>query len=154
MLGVEAAQGRIFNRQDLIDPCTVVLSHQFWQKRLGGMPDMGGKSLVLNNTPCTVAGIMPKTFSFYPKQTQLWTLITPTSDFAKSPWDKNVAVFGLLRTGVSRTSAQAELTALQNRIIHEEPELENLKPEPSVQDLQRELTWLTGRNLRTSLIVL
>jgi putative ABC transport system permease protein len=154
MLGVQAAQGRTFDGQDLSNSCTVVLSHQFWQERLAGTPYIVGDNLVLNDTPCTVAGIMPKPFSFYPKQTQLWTLITPTSDFSKHPWGKNVAVFGLLKQGVSRGNAKAELTTLQNRIIHQEPELENLKPEPDVQDLQRELTWLTGRNLRRSLIIL
>ncbi|MGH9447504.1 MAG: ABC transporter permease, partial [Terriglobia bacterium] len=154
LLGVHAAQGRTFEAGDLQNPCTVVLAHGFWQERLGGAPGWVGKSLILNGAACTVVGVMPKDFSFYPKQTQLWTLITPSSDCAKHPWDSNAAVFGLLKPGVSRASAQAELAALENRIIGEEPRLAALKLQPDVLDLQWEFDWLTGRNLRSSLVIL
>ncbi len=154
LLGVHAAQGRTFEAGDLQNRCTVVLAHGFWQEPLGGARGWVGKSLILNGAACTVVGIMPKDFSFYPKQTQLWTLITPSSDCAKHPWDSNVAVFGLLKPGVSRASAQAELAALENRIIGEDPSLAALKLQPDVLDLQWEFDWLTGRNLRSSLVIL
>jgi predicted permease len=154
LLGVHAAEGRTFESGDLENSCTVVVSHRFWQDKLGGTPGWIGKSLMLNNTACTVVGIMPKDFSFYPKQTQLWTLITPNSNSAKHPWSTNVAVFGLLKPGVSRASAQAELTNLENRIIGEQPALAALHLQPDVLNLRWEFDWLTGRNLRTSLAVL
>lgn len=154
LLGIHAAQGRTFESVDLKSPCTVVLAHRFWQERLGGTPGWIGRSLTLNGTACTVVGVMPKDFSFYPKQTQLWTLITPSSDFAKHPWTSNVAVFGLLKPGVRRASAQAELTALENRISAENPGSAAMKLQPDVLDLQWEFDWLTGRNLRSSLIIL
>jgi predicted permease len=154
LLGIHAAQGRTFDAEDLKKPCTVVLAHRFWQEQLGGMPGWVGKSLILNNTACTVVGIMPRSFSFYPKQAQLWRLITPDSAFAKHPWDGNVAVFGLLKPGVSRASAQTQLKGLQDRIARENSSLAALKVEPDVLDLQWEFDWLTGRNLRSSLIIL
>jgi putative ABC transport system permease protein len=154
LLGVPAAQGRTFEPADLDSPCTVVLAHGFWQDRLGAQPGLVGSSLTLGEKSCTVVGIMPEDFSFYPKQTDLWTLITPVSDYAKHPWDWNVGVFGLLKPGVSRASAEAELTALQKSIIKESPEWEKLNYLPDVLDLQWEFNWLTGRNLQTSLILL
>jgi putative ABC transport system permease protein len=154
LLGVRAAQGRTFETEDLNNPCTVVLAHGFWQVTLGGGSDWIGKTLTLNGIACTVVGIMPKNFSFYPKQTQLWTLITPQSAFAKHPWDSNVAVFGLLKPGINRTRAQAELTTLEHRIIAENPSLLAMKLQPDVLDLQWEFDWLTGRNLRSSLFIL
>jgi putative ABC transport system permease protein len=154
MLGVHAAQGRTFGPQDLRNPCAVLLAHRFWEERLGGALGWVGRTLILNNTGCTVVGIMPKNFSFYPKQTELWKLITPESEFSADPWNKNVIVLGLLRRGVSRVGAQAELTALENRIIGEAPDLARLKPQPDVLDLQRAFTWLTGRELRSGLILL
>jgi len=154
MLGVSAAQGRTFESDDLKNPCTVVLSHQFWQQRLGGESGWVGKNLTLDGLNCTIAGVMPKDFSFYPKQTELWTLITPNSKFIRNPWGMPIGVFGLLKPGVSRAAAQAELAGIERRIIGEEPDLAAMKLEPSVLDLQSEFTWLTGRNLRRSLVVL
>ena len=154
MLGVPAAQGRTFESQDLQTPCTVVLAHQFWQQRLGGEPGWVGRNLTLDGINCTIAGIMPKDFSFYPKQTELWTLITPNSKLVQKPWDVPIGAFGLLKPGVSRAAAEAELASIEKRIIHEEPGLAALKTEPNVLDLQWEFTWLTGRNLRQGLIIL
>lgn len=154
MLGVSAAQGRTFTADDLKDPCTVVLSHQFWQERLGGETGWLGRSLTLDGMSCAIAGVMPKDFSFYPKQTELWTLITPGSKFAQKPWEMPIGVFGLLKPGVSRAAAAAELASIEKRIINEDPGWASLKPEPDVLDLQWEFTWLTGRNLRRSLFIL
>jgi predicted permease len=154
MLGVRAAQGRTFEAADLKSACTVVLSHSFWQKRLGSAPEWIGKSLTLDDRACTIVGVMPKDFSFYPKQTELWTLITPGSKFIDKPWDMPVLAFGLLRPGVSHPAAQADLAAIQSQIIAESPSFAAMKLEPVVEDLQSEFTWLTGRNLRRGLLIL
>jgi putative ABC transport system permease protein len=154
MLGVAAAQGRTFESSDLENPCTVVLAHQFWQERLGGERGWVGRNLALDGVNCTIAGIMPRDFSFYPKQAELWTLITPNSKFVQKPWDMPIGAFGLLKPGVSRAAAEAELAGIQKRIINENPGWAALKTEPNVLDLQWEFTWLTGRSLRQSLIIL
>ena len=110
MLGVPTAQGRTFETQDLNAPCTVVLAQRLLEgnKRLGGAPSWIGKSLTLDNRDCTILGVMPKNFSFYPKQTELWTLITPSGKLAQKPWDMPVLAFGLLKPGVDRPAAQAD----------------------------------------------
>jgi putative ABC transport system permease protein len=154
MLGVPPAQGRTFEPADLGNPCTVVLAHEFWQEQLGGEPNWVGRNLTLDGVDCTIAGIMPKDFSFYPKQTALWTLITPSSQFIQKPWDMPVGAFGLPKPGVSRAAAEAELAGIQKRIISENPDWAAMKLEPNVLDLQGEFTWLTGRNLRESIIIL
>jgi putative ABC transport system permease protein len=154
MLGVQAAEGRTFEPRDLGNPCTVVLAHHFWQDQLGGEPNWVGRNLKLDGVDCTIAGIMPKDFSFYPKQTELWTLIVPGSKFVQKPWDMPIGAFGLLKPGVSRAAAEAELAGIQRRIINENPDWAALKTEPNVLDLQGEFTWLTGRNLRQSLLIL
>lgn len=154
MLGVGAAQGRTFEAADVNSACTVVLAYPFWQEQLGGSQDWIGKSLTLNHQSCTIVGVMPEKFSFYPKQTKLWTLITSGSRFTQKPWDMPVLAFGLLKQGVSRSAAQAELASIQSRIITENPSLAAMKLEPLLADLQTEFTWLTGRNLRRGLIIL
>jgi putative ABC transport system permease protein len=82
-------------------------------------------------------------------------LIPLQGEYAKDPWNSMVGVVGVLAPGVSRASAEAELKALQARIINEAPPESVLrKAEPDVLDLQSEFVWLTGPNLRVSLIVL
>ena len=153
-LGVEAAEGRTFAPEDSKNNCTVVLSDAFWRGKLGG-GDIVGRTLTVNDESCLVAGIMPRDFSFYPKRTQVWMLIPPQGEFAKHPWGSVVGVVGLLAPGVTRASAEAELAALQARIISEAPAESVLRTaEPDVLGLQSEFVWLTGRNLRVSLIVL
>ncbi|HXT86894.1 MAG TPA: ABC transporter permease, partial [Verrucomicrobiae bacterium] len=153
-LGARAAEGRTFTTGDADSPCSAVLSDAFWRGRLGGQ-EIVGHTLTINDQRCKVVGIMPKDFSFYPKATQIWTLIQPQGDFAQHPWDSLVGVLGLLKLGVTRAAAEAELAALQSRIVAEAPP-NSIPPkaEPDVLDLQSEFIWLTGRNLRTSLIVL
>jgi len=128
-LGVEAAHGRTFAPEDSQNACTVVLSDAFWHGGLGAA-DIVGRTLTVNDESCLVVGIMPEDFSFYPKLTQLWMFIPPQGEYTKDPWNSMVGVVGLLAPGVTRASAEAEI------------------------DLQSEFVWLTGRNLRVSLIVL
>src|SRR5215510_4614944 len=156
LLGVPAAQGRTFEAQDLKMECAVVLSHGFWKDRLGGPPDIVGSNLRLDNKSCAVIGVMPKEFEFYPRQAQLWTLITPNSAFEREPWRLTIGVFGRLKTDVNDAGAQAELSLLHRQITRDAPiEFKSWSQyEPTVSELQSEFTWLAGRNLRTGLVVL
>jgi predicted permease len=156
LLGVQAAKGRTFESGDGNMACAVVLSHGFWKNRLGGAPEIVGSSLRLDDQACAVLGVMPETFEFYPRQAQLWSLITSQSLFEREPWKRSIGVFGRLKSGVSNAGAQAELSMLHQQIIRDAPiEFKSWGPfEPLVSDLQAEFTWLAGRNLRTGLMVL
>lgn len=156
MLGAEAQIGRTFGEIDLKNPCTLVLSYPYWQEKLGAPNDIVGQSLTVDHTSCAVIGVMPKDFIFYPKEANAWSLITPTGAFAQKPWDSMTGVFGLLRPGVTHAQAEAELNAMEKRILPEAPA--SLSPlssaMPIVLKLQDNFTWLAGRNLRTGLLVL
>jgi predicted permease len=155
MLGVSATIGHTFEQADLSEGCATVLSHAFWQNQLGAPADLVGQSLPLDQQECRVIGVMPKDFSFYPTQTALWVLITPDSPFVKDPWRSLTGVFGRLKPGISRASAESELEMLERNILPEAPaDLSLPQAVPVVLDLQSEFTWLAGRNLRTALIAL
>ena len=155
MLGVQAAQGRTFEPQDAGNGDIVVLSHHFWQSRLGGAPDIVGVSVMLDGRTCAVAGVMPEDFNFYPKQADLWVMITPDSAFARDPLNSIVIVFGRLRRGVSSEAARAELAALHQQVVDNSPHDSWVSQvEPVVNYLQEDFTWLAGRNLRTTLLIL
>ena len=156
MLGASAQSGRTFLPSDLQNPCTLVLSHHFWEQKLGSLRDIVGQSVKLGDTPCQIVGVMPSSFSFYPVATDLWSLITPASPYAKKPWETMTGAFGLLRPGVTHAAAEAELAAIQARVTPEAPpELSEMRTwQPVIIDLKSNFTWLAGRNLRTGLWVL
>ncbi|HEV2448304.1 MAG TPA: ADOP family duplicated permease [Candidatus Sulfopaludibacter sp.] len=156
LLGANAAIGRTFSSNDLGNACTVVLAHHFWEQKLGAPPNIAGHSLTLGKSSCEIVGVMPKSFAFYPVITDGWTLITPTSEFAQKPWHSMVGAFGLLKPGISRAAAEAELTAIQARVALEmPPDLKVMRDlTPDVLDLHSNFTWLAGRNLRKGLWML
>jgi predicted permease len=155
LLGIPAAHGRTFAPEDLQNGCTVVLAYSFWQNQLGSAPDIVASTLALNGKPCAVAGVMPKGFEFYPKQTELWTLITPQSEFSQNPLNSVVGIFGRLKPGVSLSSAEVELNALHERVVQQSPAGSWVAhTAPIVRDLREQFTWMAGRNLRTALLVL
>jgi predicted permease len=154
LLGASAERGRVFGPEDLQNGCTVVLAHSFWQTELGA-PGIVGAALALNGKPCTVAGVMPRGFDFYPKQTSLWTLITPDSQFSKEPVNSPVGIFGRLKPGVTMAGAERELVGLHHRVIQESPAGSWVAQiTPIVRDLREEFTWMAGRNLHTALLIL
>ncbi len=156
MLGSQALMGRTFSQTDLGNSCTLVLAYRFWQEKLGAPENIVGQSITVDRSTCVVVGVMPKDFSFYPKEANAWSLITPASEYVQKPWDSMTGVFGRLKPGVTRTQAEAELNAIEKRILPEAPaSLALLKTSmPDVLDLHDEFTWLAGRNLRAGLWVL
>jgi putative ABC transport system permease protein len=65
VLGVRAAMGRLFTPADDHRGCPApgaVVSHAFWQRELGGAPDVVGRSITLNGFAFDVIGVTPPSF--------------------------------------------------------------------------------------------
>jgi predicted permease len=146
MLGVSAARGRTFEHGDLGRGCSVVLSDSFWRNTLAADAGIVGQSLDLSHRACTVIGIMPARFEFYPRQTQLWMLFTPDDPRPREHF--LVITFGRLKPGVTAAQAQAELAALHKQIRQPDWQRDFT---PAIDRLQDEFTFLAGRNLRATL---
>ena len=67
MLGVAPMIGRTFTADDPARGCSVVLSHRFWANTLGANGRIVGQTITLDRRPCTVVGVMPAGFAFYPE---------------------------------------------------------------------------------------
>jgi putative ABC transport system permease protein len=85
-VGVSPLFGRGFSRNDDRGDAApvVVISYGFWQRRLGGMRDVIGRTINLQGTPTTVVGVMPSGF-WFPRgdRAEFWTnlrLSTPQCD--------------------------------------------------------------------------
>lgn len=145
-LGVRAALGRTFTQDDDRRGCAVVLSHAFWTTALGGDTTIVGQDLTLDRQSCTVIGVMPSTFAFYPPETHLWILLGKNYQLPRDA----VAIVARLKPGVTREQAQAEVLALY-RAAHPSGFWHEF--EPRVYDLHGEFTFLASRTLRLTLIV-
>ena len=149
VLGVSAARGRTFEHSDMTRGCSVVLADSFWRTTLASDPNITGKTLDLDHRACTVLGVIPATFEFYPRATQMWMLLTPDDP---RPRDKLLVLcFARLKPGVTAAQAQAELAPI-HRSIHASDWQRDFAP--SVNNLQDEFTFLAGRNLRATLQLL
>ena len=49
----------------------MIVSHDFWQRNLGGREDVLGTTIKLDDAPYTVVGVMPKTFR-HPYRAEFW----------------------------------------------------------------------------------
>jgi predicted permease len=83
-LGVDAALGRTFTRDDeaRTSATSILLSWDLWQRRYGGRPDIVGQRLLVNGTPATAIGVMPRDFRLWmpadanvPTSLQAWLLL-------------------------------------------------------------------------------
>jgi predicted permease len=65
ILGVRAEHGRLISTADDVKPGghpVAVISHDFWQTRFAGAPDIVGREVRLNGHPFTIIGIAPRGF--------------------------------------------------------------------------------------------
>lgn len=102
-------------------PDVVVIAYDLWQSRLGGDPDVVGRTIRIGSVSYEVVGVMPEGF-FFPNNESFWTAlrVDPLSvGWGEGPW---LRVFGRLADGVTEAQANAELFTLGQGIAAEHPE--------------------------------
>jgi putative ABC transport system permease protein len=111
LLGVPPQLGRTLSASDGVVGAehVVVISHGFWQNRLGGDPDVIGSTVRFTETPYTIVGVMPQGFQFrgsffVPFQWDLSNLGFRRSNF--------INLYGRLAPGANGEAASAELHSL------------------------------------------
>src|SRR6185436_14193595 len=74
VLGVGPAAGRAFGADDDRPGAAriAILGHGLWQRRFGGAAGVIGRELMLDGTPTTIVGVMPRGFAFPVEGTELW----------------------------------------------------------------------------------
>jgi putative ABC transport system permease protein len=101
----------------------VIISHRFWQNRLGGNEAVLGQQLTLNGKPFSIIGILPPGFEFplAEKQTELLTTIAEEGQNLDERGAQVLKVIGRLKQGVNFTQAQAELTEIAANLEQQYP---------------------------------
>jgi putative ABC transport system permease protein len=126
LLGVKPTLGRTFlpDEDQPGNHHVVVLSHRLWQRRFGGDAAIVGQAITLDGEAFTVIGVMPPDFRFAPfwaTRAELWAPLNlaPRMNDRRG---SSLRVFAKLKPGVTREQAQAEMSAINQRIEQQHPE--------------------------------
>ena len=134
MLGVRPVRGRAFTPEDeQRKEHVAVLSYAFWQRRFGGSDAVIGKTLQLDadmtawkndSRTVRVIGVMPAGFYFPTKEIELWEPVTTYWRWDQENTDRSDTswrVIGRLKPGATVRQAQAEMTAIGQRVAQAYP---------------------------------
>ncbi|HEY7856072.1 MAG TPA: ABC transporter permease, partial [Terriglobales bacterium] len=130
MLGVAPTLGRAFTPAEDGPgaPDVVVLTHNFFERRLGGDPHWLGRTLDLDGRARTVIGVMPAGFPGLAAPEDEGQFYTPLGAFAAQDASftrrgNHAGLLGLarLRPGVTLLQARTELDAVAERLARQYP---------------------------------
>jgi len=120
-LGVAPWLGRTLSTEDDRPgaPRVVVLSHALWRERFSEDASIVGQTLILDDKPFRVVGVMAKGFA-YPKGAELWTPLEPAAaEYLENQGVWWMSALGRIRPGVSIESARTEMTTIADRVNRE-----------------------------------
>jgi predicted permease len=133
VLGLSPLRGRLLTEADdeLFGApgqagCSAVVSYSFWTRRFQADPTVVGRSLRAREADCTIVGVAPASFESHQSgyAPDVWLPLRPLTD-RKLLASRSMAFFsgvmGRLRPGVTLRQAEAELTAMYQRIPQGEP---------------------------------
>jgi putative ABC transport system permease protein len=100
-----------------------LMSYGLWQRQFGGDPSLLNKTIQLNGESYTVVGIMPREFQFLARDLWVPLVLDPT----KEPWradraNRNLSVFGRLKSNVSIDQAISEMNVIAARLQEQHPQ--------------------------------
>ena len=101
----------------------VIISHGIWQRRFGGDKSIIGRSLILDQVPTTVVGIMPPDFRLYlfDREEEMWAPQVPVDSMKQQRKATYLKVVARLKSDVTLGQAQAELNKIAAQLGEENP---------------------------------
>jgi len=132
LCGVQAERGRTFapdeDRTSGTHPVTLV-SHEFWQQKLGARPDVIGQPMTINGTALTIIGVAPPRFTgaIGVVAPDIWIPFAMAPTIFREPelltnHGRNAYVgLGRVKPGVTTAQAEAELNSLMQRLAEAQP---------------------------------
>lgn len=130
LLGARSGAGRLFDEADLAldGPPVAVLDHGFWERAFGGDPRMVGRTIVLNDAPYEVVGVMapgvrlPGEAGAPPLAQDVWLpyRLDPAGPFQNSHF---IPTLARLRPESTIDGVQAELDRLTARLPDAYPQV-------------------------------
>jgi len=120
--GVDAALGRTFlpGEDQLGKNQVAVISHTLWMTQFGGDPSILNRTVLLNNEPYSIVGVLPAASAFDNGFQQIWRPLAfkPSNMTRDFHW---MISFARLKNGVTLTQARANMDAIGKRIENDFP---------------------------------
>lgn len=122
-LGVKPVLGRTFvaGEDQLGRDHEVILTNDFWQSHFGGDRSVVGRMITLNNEPYTVVGVMGPKMSYPDWNQKIWMPLAWTAKERANRGEHHSIVIARLKPGVELKQAQAEMTAISQRLAQQYP---------------------------------
>ena len=122
-LGVHPALGRAYTADEDSGNAVIVLSHEFWQRRLGGRRDVLDMRLIADGQPRTVVGVMPAGFTVLGQRADFLAPYGQTMEQLRAVRGRgNSYAIARLGDGVSFDRAFSEMRSLYAELEKEEPQ--------------------------------
>ncbi|GLC24933.1 ABC transporter permease [Roseisolibacter agri] len=163
-LGLTPAVGRLLGPDDdrtLGGHPVAVLSHSYWETRLGADPSVVGKAIVVNGNPLTIVGVAPRGFEGTTLGARPRVFVPITMRAQLNPGftgfdnrrDYWVYLFGRLKPGVTPEVAARQLNAVYRPILAdvEAPLQEGMSAETKQRFLARQVTVEPGARGQSSI---
>jgi predicted permease len=143
LLGVNAGLGRTLTEADDQTPGghpVAVVSHAWWERRLGGDPTAVGKTITIDQTTYTIVGVAPNEFfgTTVGQAPDLWVPLAMEAQMPPAHWNgrndksaQSLHLLARLKNGVSAEQANAAVNLLFKQSLQEQ-----VGAQPSVERLQ------------------
>jgi putative ABC transport system permease protein len=116
-LRVQPQLGRQFTAEEaeLAAPDVVIISHGYWQRRFGGLPDAIGRTLLIDGTPATVVGVMPAGF-FFRYDVDIWSPMRDGGPYTGVRRFHNWTLVGRLKPDMTLERAQSDIDVISAQL--------------------------------------
>ena len=124
-LGTAPALGRSFTAEEArAEAPVIVLSHELFSSRFGGDSERLGETVLLNDLPRSVIGVVPEGFRFPMGAREPPIAYIPLShrDFGSKRAVRTLSVVARLSDGISFEAAEGELGAIANSLSERFPD--------------------------------
>jgi len=118
VLGVQPIRGRNFLPEEEETADVAMVTENFWQKRMGGDPNVIGRSITLDGVSHTIVGVLPNLpFSWIGPNAEIWTtkpFVVPGLSYERIMRGSGfLRVIGRLKPGMTIEQARAALPPLE-----------------------------------------
>ena len=116
VMGIPPLLGRSFRPEEdkFGAPVAALVSHGYWQRVFGGRQDLEHLKINVDGVACNVIGVMPRDFN-YPADTEIW-MSSNSEPQNTSRTAHNLPVIGRIKSGVTHTQAQADVSAIGHQL--------------------------------------
>jgi putative ABC transport system permease protein len=151
IFGIQAERGRTFvdGEDQSVRDRVVIISHALWVNQFGSDPDIINRSILLDNMPHAVIGVLAAGSAFDRAFNQIWRPLAfePSNMTRNFHW---LVSFARIRPGVTFEQAQASMSAIGARIEKDFPD--SNKGWGII--VERYADTIVGPEMRTALLVL